>query len=452
MAKVLIIDDEPGVCWALQQALQNGGHVSEAVGTAEQGLPRAAEFDLVFLDIGLPGMNGLDALNEIDGVPVVIITAHGTVDNAVDALKRGAFDYLVKPLRAEDIPALVARAVKRTALEREVTRLRGELAGRSGEGALQGTTRVMQEVFKSIATVAMSDAPVLILGESGTGKELVARTIHEASARSAEAFEPIDCGALPEPLLESELFGHERGAFTGAVARKRGRLERADRGTLFLAEIGELTPPSQVKLLRFLAEREVQRLGGQERHAIDTRVITATHRDLRALLETGDFREDLYYRLAVTEIRLPPLRDRRDDIPLLVAHFLEQLGYGGELSEAAMAAFTEYTWPGNVRELRNAVEAATVVARGAAIEPDHLPGPVLRGGAALQSEIEGFVARLADGAPDGAIFHTVQEQCEAAMLRHVLHHVGHNQVQASKRLGIHRTTLRKLIAKYEIQS
>ncbi|MEE8103958.1 MAG: sigma-54 dependent transcriptional regulator [Planctomycetota bacterium] len=448
MPKVLIIDDEPGVCWALQTALEEAGHEVETVGTAEQGLPRVKDADLVFLDIGLPGMNGLDALEHIQGMPVVIITAHGTLENAVEALKRGAFDYLVKPLRAEEVPALVQRAVKRSALEREVARLRGELQSRADAVPLRGSTRAMQEVFKQIATVALSDAPVLICGESGTGKELVAHTIHRSSRRAAEPFEPIDCGALPESLLESELFGHERGAFTGAVARKRGRVELAEGGTLFLDEVGEMTPASQARLLRLLETREIMRVGGSERIAIDFRPIAATHRDVRGEIEEGRFREDLYYRLAVTEIVIPPLRVRRDDIPLLVAHFLERLNYAGEMSAEAMTQLRRHGWPGNVRELRNAVEASTVKARGRTIHPDDLPESVRRAASAGSGELERLAARLADRAPEGQKHARVQEASERAVVAHVLGLTGGNQVQAAQQLGIHRTTLRKLIEKY----
>jgi len=449
MARVLIIDDEPGVCWALKRALEDAGHDVESVGTAEQGLPLATGRDLLFLDIGLPGMNGLDALDQLSGVPVVVITAHGTVENAVQALRRGAFDYLVKPLRTEELPALVERAVKRTALEREVKRLRRELNERAGSAPLRGSTRAMQDVFKQIATVAMSDATVLIRGEPGTGKELVARTIHASSARAEGPFEPIDCGALPESLLESELYGYERGAFTGAVARKRGRIELAHGGTLFLDEVGELSAASQAKLLRFLAEREFVRLGGSERLHIDLRLISATHRDLGAAVRDEVFREDLFYRLAVTEIRLPPLRDRREDIPLLVAHFLErEFAYPGEMSEEAMDVLGSHSWPGNVRELRNAVEAGTVKARGGVILPEHLPASVREVVAPGPERLSRLVAALADSAPAGEAFDRVRDAFESALVRHALGLCGGNQVQAAKRLGIHRTTLRKLIDKH----
>ena len=451
MARVLIIDDDPGVCWALRKALEEAGHAVESAGTAEQGLPLVGDHELVFLDIALPGMDGLQALEQVHGVPVVVITAHGTIDNAVEALRRGAYDYLVKPLRTEELPALVERAVQRTALEREVTELRRELNRRGGAAPLRGNTPVMQEVFKQIATVAMSDAPVLIRGESGTGKELVARTIHGASRRASGPFEPIDCGALPENLLESELYGYERGAFTGAVASKRGRIELANGGTLFLDEVGELQLTSQAKLLRFLAEHELVRLGGSERIAVDLRLIAATHRDLRAAIDNEELREDLYYRLAVTEIRLPPLRERRDDIPLLVAHFLErEFRYPGELGEEAMAKLIRYAWPGNVRELRNAVEAATVKARGGAIRPEHLPDYVSGTGSATRDEVGRVVAALADGAPEGRKHLAVTAAFESALVRHLLGLTGGNQVQAAKQLGIHRTTLRKLIEKFDL--
>ncbi|MFB3065145.1 MAG: sigma-54 interaction domain-containing protein, partial [Planctomycetota bacterium] len=318
-----------------------------------------------------------------------------------------------------------------------------------GTSPLRGATRPMQEVFKQIATVAMADAPVLIQGDSGTGKELVAHTIHNASSRAAGPFEPIDCGALPEALLESELFGHEKGAFTGAQARKPGRVEAAHGGTLFLDEVGELQPTSQVKLLRFLAEHEVTRLGSNERISVDVRVICATHRDLRAEVEEGRFRDDLYYRLAVTGIRLPTLRERREDIPLLVAHFLEkEFRYRGEMSSEAMDALMAHSWPGNVRELRNAVEAGTVTARGRDILTEHLPEAVRAPGNARADALAGAVVRLADEAPDGEKHKAVHDAAERAAVTHVLRLANGNQVQAALKLGIHRTTLRKLIDKY----
>jgi len=449
MAKVLIIDDEPGVCWALQKTLEEAGHTVTVAGTAEQGLPKAGDAELIFLDIGLPGMDGLKALERLDGVPVVIITAHGTLENAVEALQKGAFDYLVKPLRSEEIPALVQRAVRRAELEREVTRLRAQLDARGPAAPLKGTTRGMQDVFKQVATVALSDAGVLVRGESGTGKELVARTIHDASSRRDGPFEPIDCGALPEPLVESELFGYEKGAFTGANARKPGRIERAHGGTLFLDEVGELPPASQSKLLRFLAEREIVRVGGGDRIPVDVRVIAASNRDLREEVEAGRFRQDLYYRLAVTEIRIPPLRARGEDIPLLVAHFLQtELDYAGEVTASAMKVLEHYDWPGNVRELRNAIEAATVTARGGAILSEHLPIAVRKVAEAAPDDVARVVARIAEKADEGAKFEAVQSAFEQALLQRTLSQTGGNQLQAAKLLGIHRTTLRKLMDRY----
>jgi len=447
--RILIIDDERSVCWALEKVLREAGHDVVAAATAEQGLPQAGEADLVFLDIGLPGMSGLEALDRLRGTPVVVITAHGTLENAVEALRRGAFEYLVKPLRAEEVAPVVERALRRAALEKEVARLRAQLQERRDDAPLRGASRAMQEVFKQIATVAMADAPVLVLGESGTGKELVARTIHLASRRASGPFEPIDCGALPESLLESELFGHERGAFTGAVALKRGRIELAHGGTLFLDEVGELPEASQAKLLRFLAEREIVRVGGGARIAVDARVIAATHKDLRAAVAERSFREDLYYRLAVTEIRLPPLRERREDIPLLVAHFLErEFRYSGAMSRDAMELLRAHLWPGNVRELRNAVEAATVNARGGTVLVEHLPDTVRAAPETRREEIDALAARLVDAAPEGSKYDAVREAFERAAVGHVLRVCGGNQVRAARQLGIHRTTLRKLIEKY----
>jgi len=398
MAKVLIIDDDPGVCWALRKTLEEAGHAVDVAGTAEQGLPRADAAELVFLDIGLPGMDGLQALDRLPGKPVVIITAHGTLDNAVEALQRGAFDYLVKPLRSEEIPALVERAVKRTELEKEVTRLREELGGGS---RLVGASRAMQEVFKQVATAALSDAPVLIRGEPGTGRELVARAIHAASSRKEAPF-VVNAGRFLPPDLPVE-------------------------GTLFLDEVGELTEDARARLAR---------------DEPWPRLIASTSKDLD---------RDLHLRLAATEIHVPPLRARRADVPLLVAHFLErEFRYPSGIGTAAMAILEAYDWPDNVRELRNAIESATVRARGAAIEPDHLPARVRQVPKPADDEVARVVARLAEHARDGQLHETVLGAFERALLEQVLEESGGNQVQSAKRLGIHRTTLRKLIDRYRL--
>jgi len=402
LAKVLISDDDPGVCWALRKALEDSGHKVQVAGSAELGLPMVDAAELVFLDIGLPGMDGFTALEQIEGKPVVVITAHGTLDNAVDAMKKGAFDYLVKPLRSGEIPALVERAVRRTELELEVTRLRRELGSTA---RLVGTSDSMQQIFKQIATAALSRSPVLLTGEAGTGRELTARAIHDASNLRSEPFHLIEGRYLPEEL--------------------------PDDGTLFVGRIDELTAEAQARLAR-VAETGAPR------------VIAATGSELAS---------ELHFELAASEIHMPPLRDRRADIPLLVAHFLERVfSFPAGIEAAAMRILEAHTWPGNVAELRNAVEAATVTARGQSIRPEHLPNAVRGEENVEDDEVSAVVTRLLRTLPDGRVHELVQESFERALLRQVLQETGGNQVQSAKRLGIHRTTLRKLMDRYGISS
>ena len=456
-ASVFVVDDEPGICRALERFFAGRGAACRTFARAEDALEAAAGGapDLVLLDVRLPGMDGLAALVRFRALPspplVVVMTAHGTLDVAVDAMRQGALDYLPKPLDLAVIAAVADRAaaVHGAALSAS----EGPVAD---PGALLvGRSAPMQEVFKRIGAVALSDAPVLVLGESGTGKEMVARAVHEASRRAGGPFEPLDCASLPETLFESELFGHERGAFTGAVQRRVGRLERASGGTLFLDEVGEIPPASQSKLLRFLENRTFERIGGAGPVTVDARVIAATHRDLRERIREGLFREDLYYRLDVVTIRVPPLRERPEDIPLLVAHFLAE-GRGGPapagVSREAMDRLMAHPWPGNVRELRNAVEHARVLARGAPVLVQNLPpsaGGGARGGvedALLRAVVKRVVAAAGDAA--GALHGEVIARVEKPLLEEVLARTGGNQVRAARILGIHRTTLRERMERY----
>ncbi len=466
MAKVLVIDDEPGICQAFSKLLKGLGHEALVAPSAEQGLPAARREapDLVLLDIRLPGMDGLAALEALKAegfaAPVVILTAHGTLDTAVRALKLGAFDYLTKPVDLATAEAVISRALEKARLSQEVARLQREVAGRVAPGRrLTGATPAMQEIFKTIAAVCASDVSVLIQGESGTGKELVAREIHANSPRASGPFEAVNCAAIPATLLESELYGHEKGAFTGAVRRQVGRFERAHGGTILLDEIGEIPPATQVKLLRFLEERAFERVGGDERVEVNLRILAATNQDLEAKIVQGAFREDLYYRLKVVTVDLPPLRERASDIPLLVARFLaEGPGASREISEEALGLLTRYRWPGNIRELRNAIEHAGVLARGAPIRPDHLPEtvrhPERAPAAGLRPSVEAEVDRLVGvlleqpEAGPGDLFAVVERQWESALLRRVLEKTGGNQVKASELLGIHRTTLRTKLQEY----
>ncbi len=460
MARVLVIDDEPSVCWAFQQLLKRRGHEALAAGTAEQGLAMAAKErpDLVLLDVRLPGMDGLTALKKLHAsspdTPVVIITAHGTLETAVEAMKSGAFEYLTKPVDIAKAEEVIARALAPRSVSAEVSALRTEVAGKYGFHSLVGKTPEMQEVFKRIGTVCTSDATVLIAGESGTGKELVARAIHHNGPRADRPFEAVNCASLPATLLESELYGHEKGAFTGAIREKPGKFEVADGGTLFLDEIGEVPLALQVKLLRFLEDKRIVRVGGTQGITADVRIIAATNQDLEERIRAGAFREDLYYRLNVVAIALPPLRRRLEDLPILVAHFLETAGAREkEISDSTMEVLREYPWPGNVRELRNAVEHAVVVARGRSILPEHLPEHITRRRGA---EFSAVVAdRLADaflaasGGGDG-LYQRYLETLEEPLIRRVMETCGGNQVKAAKMLGINRTTLRKKIAQYKL--
>jgi len=446
MSRVLIIDDEPTVCWALEKYFKSRGHQASSVASAEEGIARIAEQTpaLVLLDVRLPGMNGLEALALIRQAPapppVVVITAHGTMETAVEAMRRGAFDYLLKPFDLAQIDEVLQRALANLAPAAEVP------AAPSGVLQMVGSSALMQAVYKQIGMVAASDANVLITGESGTGKELVARSIHLASARSEGPFEPLVCASLPESLLESELYGYEPGAFTGATHRRIGRLERASGGTLFLDEISEIPLAIQVKLLRFLEERVVERLGGTERVPVDIRLLAAANRPLGELVRLGLFREDLLYRLQVVTIELPPLRQRPEDILELVGAFLA----GASISQEALAALHGYYWPGNVRELRHAVEHAVVMARDATITPAHLPPylaqdrPVAREDelrAAVRSQVESHAA-------DGELYARLLAEWEKALLGPVLERTGGNQLKAAELLGMSRGTLRKKLRQH----
>jgi two-component system nitrogen regulation response regulator GlnG len=461
--RVFAVDDEPGICRALERYFERRGDSCRSFPRAEEALAAAAGGppDLVFLDVRLPGMSGLDALEgfrALDPAPsVVVVTAHGTLDVAVEAMRRGAHDYLPKPLDLDQVGAAADRALAARAAQRDPGEA-GSEAEADPAALLVGRSPALQEVFKRIGTVALSDVPLLITGESGSGKEMVARAVHRASRRAGGPFEPVDCASLPETLFESELFGHERGAFTGAVARRVGRLERAEGGTVFLDEVAEIPPAIQAKLLRFLETRTFERIGGTGPVTVDARVIAATHRDLGQRIRQGLFREDLFYRLDVVTIRVPPLRERPEDVPLLVAHFLAQGrgGPAGAVSREALDRLLAHPWPGNVRELRNAVEHARVLARGGPILPSHLP-PSMGGGAAAEGPAEdalvrALAKRLAAEAGDaeGDLHARALARVEKPLLEEVLARTGGNQVRAARILGIHRTTLRERMERYGI--
>ena len=389
---ILIVDDEPNIRRVLEAVFSKDGYrvfVAENGKKALDVVSTEPDLDVMLCDLVMPDLNGvevLEAAREINpGLSVVMITAHGTIKTAVDAMKLGAFDYVTKPFDMDEIKLVVKNALERSRLLAENIQLRQELKSRYRFDGVVGESGKMQEVYKIIERVAGSNATVLIRGESGTGKELVARAIHYNSPRSAKPFIAVSCAALPETLLESELFGHEKGAFTGAVGQKAGRFELAHQGTLFLDEVPEISPAMQVKLLRVLQERQFERVGGTRTLQVDVRLIAATNRNLEEAVASGAFRADLYYRLQVIQVFLPPLRERKTDIPPLVEHFIEKFNQqNGKnvkfVSQEAMELLMKYSWPGNIRELENAIERGVVLAEADSelITPDLLPLAIQR--------------------------------------------------------------------------
>jgi two-component system nitrogen regulation response regulator GlnG len=468
MTRVLIADDESSIRFVLREALSEGGHdvVEAADGHEARQLLSSQRFELALLDIRMPGPSGLELLDDVasrggDGPLVVILTAQNTFENAVEAMKRGAFDYLTKPFDLPQVQALVEKARVLRDLRGEVAELRRQVGDtfRTGE-ALVGKTPVMLDLFKTIGRVAASDAAVLILGESGTGKELVARAIHYHGRRREGPFVAVNMTALPSELIEAELFGHERGAFTGATEARVGRFREAEGGTLLLDEIGDLPLPMQAKLLRVLQERLVVPLGARHAIPIDVRIVASTHRDLPALVAEKKFREDLYFRLNVVPVRIAPLRERRADVPLLVNHFIER--FSQELgvprrwpTEAALERLTRHAWPGNVRELENAVKRALVLAAGDVITAEDIehatsatPSTTADWSELARREL---AERLASGESsaeeDGTgPYWSFVSRLERAVIREGLHRSRGNQIQAARLLGINRNTLRKKMA------
>jgi DNA-binding NtrC family response regulator len=388
--RLLVVDDEANARTALAELLRQEGFSVETAADGFKALARYQEFgpDLVLTDLKMPGMDGVELLRKLreqdPEIAVVLMTAFGAVETAVSAMREGAADYLTKPLNMDELLLVIERALERHRLRRETANLRQQLTERYKFENIVGNSGQMQQVFKSIAQVAPSRATVLLSGESGTGKELVAAAIHHRSPRATGPFVRLHCAALAESLLESELFGHERGAFTGADRRREGRFEQANGGTLFLDEISEISPSTQVKLLRVLQEREFERVGGNQTVHVDVRVIAASNRDLAEMVARGKFREDLFYRLNVINIRLPPLRERAGDVVALAQHFLakyreENAKTVSRISDAALGLLAAYGWPGNVRELENVIERAVVLTDCDSIEPQHLPPELAKG-------------------------------------------------------------------------
>ncbi len=389
--RIVVIDDEVNAAAALEKLLQEDGYEVSAANDARAGLSllEKTDPDIVLTDLRMPGMDGLELLTKVKQIRpetmVILMTAYGTVKTAVRAMKLGAEDYLAKPIDFEELEVILQRVLEKRRLLEETRVLRERVHQKYRFENLVGESPDMLAAFKTVRQVAPSSSSVLLLGESGTGKELFAQALHQNSPRKDKPFIKVACAALPETLLESELFGHEKGSFTGALYARSGRFEMADGGTLFLDEIGDISPTVQVKLLRFLEEREFERVGGNRTYKVDVRIVCATHRDLKKKLEDGSFREDLYYRLNVIEIHIPPLRERGEDIPVLAHHFLKKFADANgkdvrRISDEALALLLRHPWPGNVRELENAMERAAVLANEPVLTPDHFP--TLRGIAA----------------------------------------------------------------------
>ncbi|MBI2903398.1 MAG: nitrogen regulation protein NR(I) [Candidatus Methylomirabilis oxyfera] len=470
--KILVVDDEESIRWALRKGLEREGYRVVLASDGAEGLARATEsdIDLVLMDIKMPGSDGFETLTRIKesrpDLPVIIMTAFGTLQAAVQAMKRGAYDYITKPFDFDEVSILVRRAFEVRDLTEQVARMEGGGGQAFDFEGVVGLCPAMQQIFKLVGKVAASDLTVLIRGESGTGKELLARATHYNSRRLARPFVAVNCAAIPRDLLESELFGHEKGAFTGASALRRGKFELAEGGTLFLDEIGDMDLALQAKILRVLQERQFERVGSERPLSADVRVIAATNQDLETAVAQKSFREDLYYRLNVVAINLPPLRERREDIPLLVNHFLhlfaqEQGGDVKAVSPEALELMLAYDWPGNVRELENAVKRACVLAATSLILPEHLPASLAPPADAVARPGSSFEGMLYRGIGvelqrlkqerDGQIYPHFLVALERPLLQHVLERTSGNQLRAAELLGINRNTLRKKLRELGIR-
>ena len=448
--RVLIVEDEPSTRLGLTELVRTWGFTTDSAADGEEALQRITAFrpSIIISDLVMPRMGGLELLRALkdDGgdFTVVILTAQGSVETAVEAIKEGAYDYLTKPVETQRLKILLDKIVERQDTLREVKSLRKQLREHGSFGRMIGSSAQMRKVYQVVEQAAPTSASVLIWGESGTGKELVAQTIHQLSPRAQNTFVPINCAAIPETLLESEIFGHEKGAFTGAVDRRPGCFELADRGTLFLDEIAEMTPATQVKLLRVLQERKFRRLGGRAEETVDVRVIAATNVNPGDAVTTGKVREDLYYRLNVFAIALPPLRHRKEDLPLLVQSFLADFNQRNNkqvtaVDPVAMRVLEQYPWPGNIRELRNIVERAVILAEGDFIETRHLP-PLLvtRGEETLPT------MTLTPG--------TTVDEAERRLILLTLDHTRNNKTRAAEILGISLKTLHNKLNRMKEES
>jgi len=448
---ILVVDDDPGLRESFRAILEDEYEVLDVPdGLQALELLRTCQVDLVLLDVRLPGMDGIEVLERIkqidEQMEVVLVTAVQTLRTAVAAMKLGAFDYLTKPFEEDEVLSVIRRALEKRALEREVVFLRSELARRQDVERLVGQHPKMQTLYQLIAQAARTTSTVLITGETGTGKELIARAIHRQAPRKDKPFIPVNPAAISETLMESELFGHEKGAFTGAHQRKLGKFELANGGTLFLDEIASLKLELQAKLLRVLQEREIERVGGTRSVRVDVRIIAATNVDLRKAVRDQTFRDDLYYRLSVVPIAVPPLRERREDIPLLVDHFIRRYNHEFKkqiegVAPDALAALREYPWPGNVREMQNIIERSVALVEGPRIELKDLPLDLLVPDPRAR-------AREAEALP---LRHAC-EQFERQLVQRALERARWNQSEAARLLGLHRNTLKVKLRKWKVRS
>ena len=451
-AKILVVDDDAVARELLADALKKEGYSVEAYGSGEEAIARGRDgrVDLVLTDIRMGAVDGLTVLREFkrmsQDTAIVVLTAFGSLEGAIEAIKQGAYDYLAKPFKKEEIKLVVQRSLDHCRLLRENTKFREELKKSKDDWSpLVGSSPAMLEVYKLVARVSESRSTVLLQGQSGTGKELIARAIHGNSPRRAKAFVPVNCGALPDALLESEMFGYEKGAFTGAVGTKTGLFESANGGTLFLDEVGELGQALQVKLLRVMQDQEVRRVGGTSSIKVDVRIIAATNRDLEQFVKDGKFRDDLFYRLNVVRITLPSLKEREEDIPMLAHHFLQKCAAGATTAVRGfhpdtLDCLTRYRWPGNVRELENAIERAVSLSHGPLLTPDDLPAQIRQASTA---------AELRSEAPETteSVYLTLEEVEKRHLVR-VLKETKGNKVKAAKILGIDRRTLYRMAERF----
>ena len=477
MDKLLLIDDEDDVRYSFKRIFSSPDLNLETAASGEEGLKVIKSFqpDLVLMDVRMGGINGLETLRRIRQddakLPVIMMTAYGTTQTAIDAMKLGAYDYLLKPFDVPKLKQIVADALKAARDMRQVVACEPLLETEDYDLGIVGRSQSMQEVFKMIGQLAGSDATALVTGESGTGKELVARAIYHNSRRNDKSYLPINCAAIPENLLESELFGHEKGSFTGAISQRIGKFEQCDKGTLFLDEIGDMTLSTQAKILRVLQSGTIERVGGNKPIVVDVRIIAATNKRLEEAVASREFREDLFYRLNVVRVSLPTLRERREDIPLLVDYFLKTIASAEgrkpkSIFEDAQERLMQHDWPGNVRELENVIRRTIVMAKGEAIRADDLPTDIRSVGRnsagttqALGQAEPPLVAAIDLGTISAKLFHWAKERPDIAVLpavereliAHALRETNGNQVRAAKLLGITRATLRKRIEKFSIK-